>query len=390
MLKFLFRKNTIKKFSTTKNGFNINNFVLYNGNDYMVIEKEYGMSTFGRNEKKKSVIKNLHLLNNENTNNFEIVYKLHSSIGGCLLICKNKFIKKHFYKNIFITLVYGKIKEKCNTHNEIKMYLKYIPNSNIMIPDCENSKNFQMLTYEVISNTIMLNKQNFSLLKIYINANNSKYIKPLLFYSLNTCIVGDNEYINVQKKLKFNSNFFYDFAEKKNKNYNLEYENKMLLKNLHKYNKELKLHLCCFNVTFESHCNKLISIFCQLPKHIKDTLDLFGASSLIKFFDTQIKNKKNFINVINEAVENSTIIEKEEIVKNKILQINKNINIEENNKFYDSMKDQNRLNEEFLKEIYEKNDINKRGGRKKPRRGILAKKTSKLTIYDAPIHFTDI
>ncbi|ETB57135.1 hypothetical protein YYC_04968 [Plasmodium yoelii 17X] len=389
MLKFLFRKNTIKRFST-KSSFDINNFVLYNGNDYMVIEKEYGMSTFGQNEKKDSVIKNLHLLNNENGNNFEIVYKLHSSIGGCLLICKNKFIKKHSYQNIFITLVYGKIKEKYNTHNEIKMYLKYIPNSNIMIPECENSQNFQMLKYEVISNSIMLNKQNLSLLKIYINAKNSKYIKPLLFYSLNTCIVGDNEYINVQKKFK--SNFFYNFSEKKNQNYNLANENKMLLKNLHKYNKELKLHLFCFNVTFESHCNKLVSIFCQIPKHIKDTLNLFGATCLVKLIDSQVKNEKKIINIKSENVENLTIIEKEEIVKNKILQINKNINIEESNKFYDSMKDQNRLNEEseeFLKKIYGNNDVNKKG-RKKPRRGILAKKINKLSTSDAPIYFTDI
>ncbi|CAD2085339.1 conserved Plasmodium protein, unknown function [Plasmodium vinckei brucechwatti] len=393
MLKLLFRRNTLRRFSATRNLLDINNLILYNGNDYMVIEKEYGVSTFGKSEKKQSIIKSLQLLNNENTHDFEIVYKLHSSVGGCLLICKNKFIKKHLYKNVFITLVYGKVKAKYNTHNEIKMYLKYMENSNIMIPVCENNSNninnLQMLTYEVISNTILLNKQNYSLLKIYINANNSKYIKPLLFYSLNTCIVGDNEYINIQKKLKLNPNFVYDLAEKKNKNYNLAYEKKMLLKSLHKYNKELKLHLYCFNVTFESHCNKFISIFCQLPKHIKDTLNLFGASSLIKLIDEQTENKQNW-NLANETVaKSSTIVE--ENLKNRIIQTCKDGNVDENNKFYDAMKDQNRLdeeNEKLLKEIYGKNDINKRG-RKKQRRGVLAKNPSKLTEFDAPIYFTD-
>ncbi|VTZ67027.1 pseudouridine synthase, putative [Plasmodium chabaudi chabaudi] len=397
MLKLLFRRNTLRRFSTTKNLLDINNLILYNGNDYMVIEKEYGVSTFGRSEKKKSIIKSLQLLNNENAHNFEIVYKLHSTVGGCLLICKNQFIKKHLYKNVFITLVYGKVKVKYNTHNEIKMHLKYMPNSNIMIPVCENSNNInnlQILTYEVISNTILLNKQNYSLLKIYINANNSKYIKPLLFYSLNTCIVGDNEYINIQKKLKINPNLVYDLAEKKNNNYNLAYEKKILLKTLHKHNKELKLHLYCFNVTFESHCNKFISIFCQLPKHIKDTLHLFGASSLIKLIDEQTENKHN-LGLANGTVAKPSTIG-EESVKNGILQTDKDVNTilqtDENNKFYDAMKDQNRLdeeNEELLKEIYGKNDINKRS-RKKQRRGVLAKNPSKLTTSDAPIYFTDI
>ncbi|SCM05127.1 conserved Plasmodium protein, unknown function [Plasmodium chabaudi adami] len=397
MLKLLFRRNTLRRFSTTKNLLDINNLILYNGNDYMVIEKEYGVSTFGRSEKKQSIIKSLQLLNNENAHNFEIVYKLHSTVGGCLLICKNQFIKKHLYKNVFITLVYGKVKAKYNTHNEIKMNLKYMPNSNIMIPVCENSNNInnlQMLTYEVISNTILLNKQNYSLLKIYINANNSKYIKPLLFYSLNTCIVGDNEYINIQKKLKINPNLVYDLTEKKNNNHNLAYEKKMLLKILHKHNKELKLHLYCFNVTFESHCNKFISIFCKLPKHIKDTLHLFGASSLIKLIDEQTENKQNFGLANGTVAKPSTI--GEENIKNGIIQTDKDVNTilqtDENNKFYDAMKDQNRLdeeNEELLKEIYGKNDINKRG-RKKQRRGVLAKNPSKLTTSDAPIYFTDI
>ncbi|VEV54825.1 conserved Plasmodium protein, unknown function [Plasmodium vinckei vinckei] len=392
MLKLLFRRNTLRRFSTPKNLLDINNLILYNGNDYMVVEKEYGVSTFGKSEKKQSIIKSLQLLNNEDREDFEIVYKLHSSVSGCLLICKNKFIKKHLYKNVFISLVYGKVKGKYNTHNEIKMYLKYIPNSNIMIPVSESSNNInnlQMLTYEVISNTILLNKQNYSLLKIYINANNSKYIKPLLFYSLNTCIVGDNEYINIQKKLKLNSNFVYDLVEKQNKNNNLAYEKKMLLKILHKYNKELKLHLYCFNVTFESHCNKFISIFCKLPKHIKDTLNLFGASSLIKLIDGETENKQN-LGLVNETVPKPSIT-REENVKNKIIQTSKDGSIDENNKFYDAMKDQNRLdeeNEELLKEIYSKNDINKRG-RKKQRRGVLAKNPNKLTAFDAPIYFTD-
>ncbi|CRG98731.1 conserved Plasmodium protein, unknown function [Plasmodium relictum] len=386
MLKNIFRLNSLKRrISSTKCSFNINKLIIYNDDDYLVINKNDGISTFGKAKNKESIIKNLHLLNVENIENANIVYKLHNAISGCILICKNKFLKTHYYENIFITLVYGKVEKKNN--GEIKLYLKYLPNSNIMIPsnNYEYINDLKVLKYDIISNNISYNKHNFTLLKIFINANNCKYIKPLLFYSLYTCVVGDNEYINVHKKLKKEFFFFQDIKNIKNSKKFLL--NKLNDQNRNSENQELKLHLYCFNVTFQSNCNKIISVNCSLPLHIKETLSLLGASNLIKKLDKEKKSQKDiFTNKLDDEKINNKIF------KDEVFLQNSNEFDKENTNFYDSLEDDDDLqkeNDELLNEIYKEKDQKKKE-KQKIKRGVLAKDVNKLTNSDAPIFFTDV
>ncbi|VWU48394.1 pseudouridine synthase, putative [Hepatocystis sp. ex Piliocolobus tephrosceles] len=353
MIKKLLTPNLIKKLFTRRlsnvnAASDINNLILHNDDDYLVINKPYGVSTFGRAEKKtKSIINQLEELKKEKGKDFKynILYKLPNNISGCLLISKNKFIENHVYNNIFITLVYGKIEQNKNKNipEEINMYLKYINNSNIMIPTnkCDNITGInKKLCYTVINNNIFYNQQNFSLLKIYINANDSKYIKPLLFYSLFTCIVGDHEYINMQKKIKKNDFFFYQrlnrivnikrifrlnmalcthkgdnkIAAQKNRNKEQSIHNKE--QSIHNekqsiydekqsiydekqsiYDKQTKLHLQCCSVYFESSCNVPIYISCEIAKYIKETLVLLGAVGLVKKLTVEEMHKRRYTNV---------------------------------------------------------------------------------------------
>ncbi|CRG94322.1 conserved Plasmodium protein, unknown function [Plasmodium gallinaceum] len=384
MLKNLFKLNTLRRISSTKYSFNINELIIYNDDDYIVVNKNYGVSTFGKSEKKESIKKNLHNLNLENIENVNIVYKLHNTISGCILICKNKFLKTHNYENMFITLVYGKIEKKNN--GEIKLHLKYLPNSNIMIPsnNYEHINDLKMLKYDIISNTISYNAHDFTILKIYINANNCKYIKPLLFYSLYTCIVGDNEYINIHKKLKKEFFFFQHIRNIKNsKKFLLK---KLNDKNENKENQELKLHLHCSNVTFQSTCNKIISVSSPLPVHIKETLKLLGSTNLIEKLDKKDQNDI-FTNKLDKKKISKNILGDEIFLQNS-----REFNQEKNENFYDALEDEDNLqkeNDELLNEIYKDKDKKKKE-KQKIKRGVLAKDFNKLTSSDAPIFFTDV
>ncbi|KOB63150.1 hypothetical protein PFHG_04885 [Plasmodium falciparum HB3] len=422
--------------------------ILYCDDDYLVVNKKYGMFTFGTSRNKESVLKNLSLLNEDEGKGWNILYKLYSQISGCVLICKNKIIKYNSYDNIFLTLVYGKIenvknmKEKNYYYNEIKLYLKYLPESNIMITtnNYEDINKMKCLKYEVLNNNIYYQKHNFSLLKLYINACNSQYIKPLLYYSLHTCIVGDNEYINVHKKIlqkKKNEKYIikkepYLLYNNNNNDHvpNILKSRKFLLKKLNKEKQgnELKLHLHCLNVTFQYQCNKIKSICAPVPSHFKDTLHILGAINIIKNMENiQILKNDNLMENQNQQNKMELLKNKNNNTYEKSIQIKKKHEHKKDEvKYYDNMQDKElfeKQNDNLLKDIYynKEDDNNKpkinthlninetvdtynhlndddmyvdRNTSKKKRltkrRGILSKDFNKLSKRDAPIFFTDI
>ncbi|SOV73732.1 conserved Plasmodium protein, unknown function [Plasmodium sp. gorilla clade G3] len=442
----LFRKLPIfrRTFCSVSLSYDINKNILYSDEDYLVVNKKYGMFTFGTSSNKESVLNYLTLLNEDERKEWNILYKLYSQISGCILICKNKIIKCNSYDNIFLTLVYGKIenlknmKEKNYYYNEIKLYLKYLPESNIMITtnNYEDINKMKCLKYEVLNNNICYQKHNFSLLKLYINACNSQYIKPLLYYSLHTCIVGDNEYINVHKKIKtINEKYIikkepYLLYNNNNNNHvqNILKSRKFLLKKLNKEKEanELKLHLHCLNVTFQYECNKIKSIFAPVPSHFKDTLHILGAINIIKNMDNiQILKNDNLMENQNKQNNMELLIKKNNNIYEKSIQIKKKQeHKKEQVKYYDYMQDKElfeKQNDNLLKDIYYNNEDNKKDEINKDlninetvdtynyindddmyvdrniskkrftkRRGILSKDFNKLSKRDAPIFFTDI
>ncbi|GAW79490.1 hypothetical protein, conserved [Plasmodium gonderi] len=395
MINGLFGKNFLRRrFSqASKSTLDIKKSVLYQDDDYIVIDKGYGLSTFGQGSNKESIIKKLHFLNLHDHENANIVYKLHNHVGGCLLICTNKFVKNHSYENTFLALVYGRVEKEHNA--EIKLRLKYLPNSRIMIPsnNYEHMRDLKMIKYDVISNSIMYEKHYYSLLKIFTNANNSKYIKPLLFYSLYTCIVGDNEYVGVWKNLKKNG--FFVFRDIKGQVYKAR---QFLLKRITQISKnnELMLHLHCLNVTFQSTCNQVISISAPLPQHMRNTLSFLGSPSLIQNIEANVRDQNESSFLINKKANFFSHMEESNILDDATFAQNgKNIDTDENSKLYDMMQDEGRMeceNEELLNVIYNKQNANKKGEKNKSqsRRGKLAKQVSKLTCSDAPIFLADV
>ncbi|SBS81537.1 conserved Plasmodium protein, unknown function [Plasmodium ovale curtisi] len=423
MLRSVFTRPILKRrISTAQKPIDPNKLILYGDDDYVVLNKACGMSTFGQKEGKQSIVKILPQLCLENVHKYTILYKLHSNVGGCLLLCKNKFVRYHFYKNIFLVLVYGKVERKNKISNnkdrkeEIRMHLKYVSNSNIMIPmsNYENMNNFKRLHYSIVSNSIVYNKHQFSLLKIYINADDAKYIAPLLFYSLHTCIVGDNEYVNVGKKLV--KTLFPKICDTND----VVNARRHLLKRISERKEktgELKLHLHCFNVTFESNCNQVVSIFSSLPSYFRDTLIMLGAGSLAKKLGNEVKREWRH----PPSSENSDAPQPQPQPKPQPQPQPHLVNMheyshadahayvdtgapvramDEGSQLYDAMRDSQRMEEEnelLLSKIYKGGDVNRRkqgrrGEREKGRkirRGVLAKDVNRLTQSDAPIYFTD-
>ncbi|SBT32219.1 conserved Plasmodium protein, unknown function [Plasmodium ovale wallikeri] len=414
MLRSVFNRPTLRRrISTVQKPIDTNKLILYSDDDYVVLNKAYGLSTFGQKEGKQSIVKILPQLCLENAHKYTILYKLHSHVGGCLLLCKNKCVGYHFYKNIFIVLVYGKVERKNKINNikdrkeEIRMHLKYVSNSNIMIPmnNYEHINNFKRLQYSIVSNTIVYNKHQFSLLKIYINADDAKYIAPLLFYSLHTCIVGDNEYVNVGKKL------IRTLLPKICDTNNVVNARRELLKRISERKEktgELKLHLHCFNVTFESNCNQVVSVSSSLPSYFRDTLIMLGAGSLAKKLDNEVKREWQH----TSSSENSDAPHPQPHLANMHECSHADAHayadtgapvraMDEGSQLYDAMQDSQRMEEEnelLLSKIYKDGDVNRRkrgrrgrrGDGGKIRRGVLAKDVNRLTQSDAPIYFTDV
>ncbi|KJP85502.1 hypothetical protein AK88_04853 [Plasmodium fragile] len=392
-----------RKFSqAVKSALDLNKSVLYQDDDYLVVEKAYGVSTFGRAPQKESIIKSLEGLNLEEHESANVLYKLHNHVGGCLLICKNKFIKNHTYGNTFLALVYGHVENAQNV--QIKLGLKNLPNSGMMIPSNghDHLKDLRTIKYEVMSNTISYEAHKFSLLKIHTTAKDAKFIKPLIFYSLCTCIVGDNEYIGGWKKMRKNGFFGY-----RDVGGQVEKANRLLVKRLPHVgkNNELMLHLHCLSVTFQSTCNRVVSVLSPLPQHMRETLNLLGAPSLTQAIETQVEASNEYSRRVSKKL--SSVVHAQEgnvrgdRLKKKEKHFHKDAHEGEDevegdgtgeaDLFYDMMQDEGRLereNEKLLSEIYRQNES--KNGKPRSGRGVLAKDVHKLTPSDAPIFFADM
>ncbi|EUD66793.1 hypothetical protein C922_02778 [Plasmodium inui San Antonio 1] len=378
-----------------KSTLDLKKLVLYQDDDYLVVDKAYGVSTFGRAPQKESIIKSLQGLNLDEHESANVLYKLHNHVGGCLLICKNKFIKNHTYGNTFLALVYGHVQNGQNV--KVKLGLKYLPNSRIMIPSNsqDHLRDLKTINYDVISNTISYEAHKFSLIKIHTSAKDAKFIKPLVFYSLYTCIVGDNEYASRWKKLRKNGFFPY-----RDVGGEVERANQLLVKRLPHVgkNKELMLHLHCFSVTFQSACSRVVYVSSPLPRHMQETLNLLGAPSLSQTIQTQVETSNEYSRRISKEVSSVSHAEESDVPEDRLAQNGKNFEKDEDegDVFYDMMQDQGRMereNEELLSAIYGQNESNARGegkkGKPRSRRGVLAKDVHKLTPADAPIFFAD-
>ncbi|GAB64980.1 hypothetical protein PCYB_041820, partial [Plasmodium cynomolgi strain B] len=367
--------------------------LLYQDDDYLVVDKAYGVSTFGRAPQKESIIKSLEGLNLDEHESANVLYKLHNHVGGCVLICKNKFIKNHTYGNTFLALVYGHVQNAQNV--QIKLGLKSLPNSGIMIPSNghDHLRDMRTIKYDVMSNTISYEAHKFSLLKIHTTAKDAKFIKPLMFYSLNTCIVGDNEYVGGWKKLRKNGFFAYrDVGDQVGR------ANRLLVKRLPHVgkNNELMLHLHCLSVTFQSACSRVVSVSSPLPRHMRETLNLLGAPSLSQTIETHVEASNEYSRRISKKLSSVMHTQESNIRDDRLAQNGKNFHKDEDEGalLYDMMLDEGRMeqeNEELLSAIYRQNESNAggEGGKPRSRRGVLAKDAHKLTPSDAPIFFAD-
>ncbi|ANQ06342.1 Uncharacterized protein PCOAH_00008980 [Plasmodium coatneyi] len=388
-----------RRFSqASKSTLDLKKTLLYQDDDYLVVNKAYGVSTFGRAPQKESIIKSLQGLNLDDHESANVLYKLHNHVGGCLLICKNKFIKNHTYGNTFLALVYGHVENAQNV--QVKLGLKYLPNSGIMVPSNEQDhvRDLKTMKYDVISNIISYETHKFSLLKIHTTAKDAKFIKPLVFYSLYTCIVGDNEYVGGWKKLKKNGFFAY-----RNVGGQVEKTNRLLLKRLPHVgkNNELMLHLHCLSVTFQSACSRVVSVSSPLPQHMRETLNLLGAPSLSQTIETQVDASNEYSRRVGKKLSSVTQAQGSNLPDDRLTQNGKHFNKfnkDQNDDalLYDTMQDEGRMereNEQLLSAIYRQNESNAGGegkkGKPRSRRGVLAKDIHKLTPSDAPIFFAD-
>lgn len=385
-----------RRFSqASKSTLDLKKSVLYQDDDYLVVNKAYGVSTFGRAPQKESIIKSLEELNLEGHESANVLYKLHNHVGGCLLICKNKFIKNHTYGNTFLALVYGQVENAQNV--KVKLGLKYLPNSGIMIPsnDQNHLRDLKSIKYDVISNTISYETHKFSLLKIHTAAKDAKFIKPLVFYSLYTCIVGDNEYVGGWRKLIKNGFFAY-----RDVGGQVERANRLLLKRLPHMgkNNELMLHLHCLTVTFQSACSRVVSVSSPLPRHMRETLNFLGAPSLSQTIETQVNAANEYSQRVGKKLSSDTHAQGMNVPDDSLSQNAKHFNNDQDEGalFYDVMQDEGRMereNEELLSAIYKQKEGNAGGeqkkGKSRSRRGVLAKDMHKLTPSDAPIFFSD-
>ncbi|SCO65635.1 conserved Plasmodium protein, unknown function [Plasmodium vivax] len=397
-----------RRFSqASKSTLDLKKSLLYQDDDYLVVDKAYGVSTFGRAPQKESIIKSLQGLNLEEPEDANVVYKLHNHVGGCLLICKNKFIKNHTYGNTFLALVYGKVEKAQNV--EVKLGLKYLPNSTVMVPSNgqEHLRDLKTIRYNVVSNSIWYETHNFSLLKIDSTAKDARFIKPLLFYSLYTCIVGDTEYVGGWKKLRENGFFSY-----RDVGGQVERANRLLLKRVSKRvspggkNNELMLHLHCSGVTFQSACSRVVYVASPLPRHMRETLNLLGAPSLCQTIDTQVKAANECSRRVGKTLSSVSHERESDVRDDRLAQNGKRFEKgegEDDPLLYDLMQDEGRIereNEELLSGIYRRGEIHRRGersaggqgrrGQPRPRRGALAKDVHRLTPSDAPIFFAEV
>lgn len=199
---YLLKENDRVKIGAKKiNSFLGNVKIIYEDNDFLVVDKPSGMLTIATEEDKYSNNNLLYVLSNyvkkKNSNaKLFIVHRLDKDTSGVIAFAKNEKLKDLLQDNwneittrIYYAVVYGKTKNK----EVLKSYLKEDKN---LVTHSSNEGKLAITEYERIDFN-----EDYSLLKINIKTGRRNQIRVQL-KDIGHPIVGDSKYGKKDKKIK--------------------------------------------------------------------------------------------------------------------------------------------------------------------------------------------
>ena len=215
-------KKTVRKkiFFSTNDFYELKKNLIFECEDYCILNKPYGYASQDGLQVKKNVIDILNL----NSKNYYIVHRLDKETSGLMLIAKNRYYAKKFsemfklreIKKKYLAILNGKIKKnKGELHTKDELNGKEIVSK---------------LNFEVISK-----RNNFSYLEIDLITGRKHQIRKQ-FFDIGHPVVGDTKY-----------------GDKKNKNL---------------------LCLLSYEIEFKYN-NKIKKYKATIPKHFKTCLEKF-------------------------------------------------------------------------------------------------------------------
>ena len=215
-------KKTVRKkiFFSTNDFYELKKNLIFECEDYCILNKPYGYASQDGLQVKKNVIDILNL----NSKNYYIVHRLDKETSGLMLIAKNRYYAKKFsemfklreIKKKYLAILNGKIKKnKGELHTKDELNGKEIVSK---------------LKFEVISK-----RNNFSYLEIDLITGRKHQIRKQ-FFDIGHPVVGDTKY-----------------GDKKNKNL---------------------LCLLSYEIEFKYN-NKIKKYKATIPKHFKTCLEKF-------------------------------------------------------------------------------------------------------------------
>ena len=196
-----------KKIQKTKDLRFLQKKIIFECEDYIILNKPQGIPSQGGSKVKENIIDIL----NSNDKNFYLVHRLDSDTTGLMIIAKNR----EFAKKFSFLFQARKIKKKYYA----------IVNGNI------NKNKGEIITKEIISGKVIIsktlfkvksNKKKFSLLDIELVSGRKHQIRKQ-FFDLNHSIVGDNKYGDKKNNINLClCSYFLEFKYKNNiKNYKI-------------------------------------------------------------------------------------------------------------------------------------------------------------------------
>ena len=196
-----------KKIQKTKNLRFLQKKIIFECEDYIILNKPQGIPSQGGSKVKENIIDIL----NSNDKNFYLVHRLDSDTTGLMIIAKNREFAKKF-SFLFQS-------------RQIKKKYYAIVNGNI------NKNKGEIITKEIINGKVIIsktlfqvksNKKKFSLLDIELVSGRKHQIRKQ-FFDLNHSIVGDNKYGDKKNNINLClCSYFLEFKYKNNiKNYKI-------------------------------------------------------------------------------------------------------------------------------------------------------------------------
>ena len=196
-----------KKIQKTKDLRFLQKKIIFECEDYIILNKPQGIPSQGGSKVKENIIDIL----NSNDKNFYLVHRLDSDTTGLMIIAKNREFAKKF-SFLFQS-------------RQIKKKYYAIVNGNI------NKNKGEIITKEIINGKVIIsktlfqvksNKKKFSLLDIELVSGRKHQIRKQ-FFDLNHSIVGDNKYGDKKNNINLClCSYFLEFKYKNNiKNYKI-------------------------------------------------------------------------------------------------------------------------------------------------------------------------